>query len=1170
MTSRPSIATHGHSRTRDDSQLARAIRDYLELLERGAAPPRAEYCARFPEIAAELDGCLRQMDWIREMAEELSSPGLLPGVDLVEDSGRGNSRLASRRELGDFRLIRELGRGGMGVVYEAEQLSLGRRVALKVLPTAATLDPRALQRFKNEAQAAAALDHPHIVDVYGVGCERGVHYYAMRLIDGLTLADVIEELQRVGRASGRPGEGSGLQGEAAPREGEAPAEPSASTPHSELRIPKSTHAILTTLGLSDSTPRTADHYRTIAALMADAADALHHAHEQGIIHRDIKPSNLMLDSRGKLWITDFGLAHIETSGTLTATGDLLGTLRYMSPEQALGNSALVSSRSDVYSLGVTLYEFLALQPAFDGRARQDVLRRIASELPRRIAIGPRPVPRDLETIAFKSIAKDPLDRYATAEALGEDLRRFLNHQPIRAQRPTWLQSATKWCQGHRPVVLTTALVASGLLIVAALAATWTALQSHRDNLVQAAQVARLSPHAHDWRDEAWSNVAKGSRIRGDDLLRGHAAACLEGFSAHVVKSFRQHPASGVAFDSRGTELLLGGVTASDLNPPRGAVRWDSVRDKFSPASTHATSGPVVYRGQTPLQLIGQAGPALVVWDLRAKKPVCELVFPASQPLTQLAMSALELPLAAFSADGKLVAAAAGGDRHGVVAVWDSASGRLLLEKTLRPTALTVGSGTGEALATVVVADATGQIRAWSIPGGEELYSFVTPQKTIHCLALSDDGQRLASGGAGGQLTVWDCRAGRPISFCRGHQYDVYAVAFGPDRMTLASGGRYNTLLWDAATGRLLLELAGRDFCNALAFSPDGELLAASSTGWDRAMLWRLENGRGVRTLRGLNGHITKLCLSQDGTILAALSQSWQVALWDLRAGRLLRVLDVPAGHTADNAALAISPASDAFAFASSGDARLWELPTGKLLRSWNLPPAVQDTLAYHPSGQLLLFRVESELPAADAAGGPRDPQRVCRVRNLLADVPDHVLYSLTEFANEAFPVLATPDGSCLIVEGRSHSDSEQRTIKFYEGLSGKELWRHAVPEFKTLSLDPGGKALAISDATGTRIVEVPSGRFVGDALPSVHALGREADLFAKQFYPHRGSKVQAWQLFRRGEQRPLVALGIDRNTSCAVFSSDERHFLSGNADGSISLYDLKAIREQLASIDLGW
>jgi serine/threonine protein kinase/Tfp pilus assembly protein PilF len=372
--------------------------------------------------------------------------------------------------LGDFRIVREIGRGGMGVVYEAQQLSLDRRVALKVLPFAAALDPKQLQRFKNEAQAAAHLHHQHIVPVYAVGCERGVHYYAMQYIDGHPLTAMIEELHQHQR-----NEGPGMRGEREAASGESENAATAEQVASHHSPPTTHHPPLTTtppvaaLSTERSTKSPA-FFRAVAHLGEQAAEALEHAHQLGVVHRDIKPANLLVDVRGNLWITDFGLAHCQSQSGLTMTGDLVGTLRYMSPEQALGKRALVDHRTDIYSLGATLYELLTLAPALDGRDREELLRQIAFTepvLPRRRNQG---VPVELETIILKALAKSASERYATAQELADDLRRFLEDRPIHARRPTLVQRARKWARRHQAVVVTgivTLLLAS--LVVAVVA-----------------------------------------------------------------------------------------------------------------------------------------------------------------------------------------------------------------------------------------------------------------------------------------------------------------------------------------------------------------------------------------------------------------------------------------------------------------------------------------------------------------------------------------------------------------------------------------------------------------------------------------------------------------------------------------------------------------------------
>jgi serine/threonine protein kinase/Flp pilus assembly protein TadD len=411
-----------------------------ELVDRLTARVQAGEAIDWPEVARqhpEHVGELRQLWPALGALDDLSRSGS-QDVSGIAPAGAAGDGLVSG-VLGGFRIIREVGRGGMGVVYEAEQVALGRRVALKVLPFAATLDPRQQQRFRNEARAAAGLHHTNIVPVYAVGCERGVHFYAMQLIDGLSLAELIAQ-----RRSGLPSEG--------PTPAGAEAAAAATT------VPPAARA-------TSAAPPDAAYFRRAAEWGIQAAEALDCAHALGVVHRDVKPANLLVDAGGRLWVTDFGLAQIQSDARLTLTGDLVGTLRYMSPEQALAQRVVVDHRADVYSLGATLYELLTLQPAFPSNDRQELLRQIGSEepqAPRRINPA---IPAELETIVLKAMEKNPADRYGTAQELADDLRRLLEDRPIRAQRPSLVQRARKWARRHR-VAVAAALICLVVTLVA--------------------------------------------------------------------------------------------------------------------------------------------------------------------------------------------------------------------------------------------------------------------------------------------------------------------------------------------------------------------------------------------------------------------------------------------------------------------------------------------------------------------------------------------------------------------------------------------------------------------------------------------------------------------------------------------------------------------------------
>jgi serine/threonine protein kinase len=443
----------------DDPRVVEALEEYLASLESGQKPNRQAFLARHAEIAAPLAECIDGMEMLHEASSPARPAGAIADVGVDWQPGAA---------LGDFRIVREIGRGGMGVVYEAEQLSLGRRIALKVLPFALTLDPRHLQRFKNEARAAAHLHHTNIVPIYSVGCERGVHFYAMQFIEGQTVAEVIHGLRTLAVSPQRQ------QGRLPALAGAAGSCPGSTAETTVERL----GAIET--AYSSGSPQ---FFRKVAELGVQAAEALEHAHEYGVVHRDVKPGNLMVDARGHLWVADFGLAQFQNDAALTLSGDLLGTLRYMSPEQALARRGAVDHRTDVYSLGATLYELLTLQPAHTGSDRQELLHQIAVEEPRPPRRHNPAIPADLETIVLKAMAKGVEERYATARELADDLRRFLEQKPILARRPTLLERAAKWARRHRTAV---AAVVVLLLLAAVGFAVSTALIAREQWKTQAA------------------------------------------------------------------------------------------------------------------------------------------------------------------------------------------------------------------------------------------------------------------------------------------------------------------------------------------------------------------------------------------------------------------------------------------------------------------------------------------------------------------------------------------------------------------------------------------------------------------------------------------------------------------------------------------------------------
>ena len=375
-------------------QLGTLLDEYLRAMEVGLPPSPEQLTAATPELTEPLRVCVQGLEDLQRLAigdlsdtktDPRSKSWTIDSVQPEVESVNGT--------FGEFQLHETVGRGGMGIVYRATQTSLHRTVAVKILPIGAMLDPRQLTRFKHEAEAAAQLQHPNIVPVHAIGCQRGIHYYAMRYIDGPSIEQWIDQ------------------------------------------------------------SRDPADWRTPVRFAIQAAAGIHAAHEFGIIHRDIKPSNLLLDQNLHVWIADFGLARIQSDVSLTGSSDVVGTVRYMSPEQARGESAMVDGRTDVYSLAVTLYEMITGEPAHDRDRATDILRQIHESAVRPLHRVAPHVPRDLSTVIAKAMSSNRDGRYETAQAFAEDLQRVLDGEPTIARPPSIIDLGVRFADKHRRTVL---------------------------------------------------------------------------------------------------------------------------------------------------------------------------------------------------------------------------------------------------------------------------------------------------------------------------------------------------------------------------------------------------------------------------------------------------------------------------------------------------------------------------------------------------------------------------------------------------------------------------------------------------------------------------------------------------------------------------------------------
>lgn len=433
-----------------DDRLGPLIDEFLERRRLGEVPSVTEFIRRHPTLADDI----RDLFPAIALMEQIEASG--DSVRDTEDPGLS--------QLGDYRIIRIIGRGGMGTVYEAIQESLGRHVAIKVLPAQAVADRIQVERFQREAQVAAALHHAHIVPVFGVGEADGIHFFAMQFIRGQSLDHVLIEIrEQAGLAAHYRLDGSGSQ----TSPDDQPQGDSAEDHDAERHF-----------------------FRRVAEIGAQAADALAYSHGQGVVHRDIKPANLMLDAKGNIWIADFGLAKAhDLSGQpertsdlpdLTRTGDLLGTLRYMPPERFNGVS---DASGDIYSLGLTLYELLARVPAFQDSDRVTLIRQVTSTTP----LPPRRhnarIPRDLETIVLTAIDPDPASRYLCATDLMLDLQLFLAGRPIVARPIPWFVRARLWAIRNKVVSALLMLVCTLLIALTAIGVTaFLRLQERADQI----------------------------------------------------------------------------------------------------------------------------------------------------------------------------------------------------------------------------------------------------------------------------------------------------------------------------------------------------------------------------------------------------------------------------------------------------------------------------------------------------------------------------------------------------------------------------------------------------------------------------------------------------------------------------------------------------------------
>ena len=756
--------------------------EFLDRKRRGEQPTLREYLERHPDLA----------DEIRDLF-----PALLMMEDLGESSGGTTGSLAANngaavgvrlKRLGDYRILREIGRGGMGVVYEAEQESLGRRVALKVLSAGSLLDPKQVRRFEREAKAAAQLHHTNIVPVFGVGHQDGHHYFVMQSIAGLGLDMVLDDLRRLRRT--KPGAGptpehqpvtsgtTGLTAADVARSliaGQFPAnrplaDGSVTLPHDDTitaaraipfngppadSSPSSSAVLPGSSELSTSSDPDRQFYRSIARVGIQVAEALEYANRQGILHRDVKPSNLLLDNHGTVWVADFGLAKAVDADDLTHTGDILGTIRYMAPERFSGHC---DARSDVYSLGLTLYELVALKPAYEASDRHALMDRVSRDEPERLKKLAPGVPRDLETIIAKAAARDPSGRYATAAALAEDLRRYVEDRPIRARRVSPAERLARWCRRNKALAASISVAAVALTAVAVMSLLYARRQAHHA-AEQTAANQRITRLASDLE----ASLSQSNALAAD--LKNSLAVSDRRRITLTYERARTNFERGHGACERG-EIGPGLLYFIES--------WRSAVEAGNSGLAHA------------------ARASLSAWRHQAPRLLREIPGTADGGISSLPVRP----------DGTVVATI-GADN--AVRLWNPTTGDSIGSAMPHSVAVNAMAFTPDSK-TLLTIDANRMARMWDAATGHSTGSPLALQWTVYSAVFSPDGKTVlvstadATGLIAARILV--AATGQPIGAPLAHGGLVYSAVYSPDGKTVLTGSADRTArLWDAATGQ---------------------------------------------------------------------------------------------------------------------------------------------------------------------------------------------------------------------------------------------------------------------------------------------------------------------------------------------------------------------------------
>jgi eukaryotic-like serine/threonine-protein kinase len=1051
------VSKHSSEPARDrslerDGRLGDVIAAYLEAVEAGDSVDRAALTAADPDLAAELALFFANQDHVarltaplrdRTTEEKWQREGLspcdlglqgaaatvpFPGLAAVwehesdrtagrgqtggPDSDQGGSSQSRVSYFGDYELIEVIAQGGMGVVYKARQVSLNRLLALKMVRAGRFASSDDLQRFRLEAEAAAHLDHPNIVPIYEVGEHEGHHYFSMKLVDGDNLAAQVVRFR--------------------------------------------------------------DDPRATARLTATVARAVHYAHQRGILHRDLKPANILLSGRFDSplerlvpLVTDFGLAkRFEGPGaSLTQSGSIVGTPSYMAPEQAEGRRESVTIAADIHALGAILFELLTGRPPFRAETMLETLRLVREQDPEHPgAINPK-VDRDLETIVLKCLEKHPLKRYHSAEALAEDLDRWLADLPIRARPATLLHRAVKSVR-RRPA-------AAGLILAAGVAvlATAAAIRGYiRTAELRGAFVTEREKHVRSRQDQlrmeeesyAQQILTIDQLLSNNDPTRDDPGRALDLLAACPPRlrgwewGYLKKRLSGDLLTIAGHSAFLCGI---DFRPDTRDVRcesdlpensiWDTgnglrIRRIHGPDGT--SYGAAIDPSGMRLATAGSDG-QVKVWNVVLGR--LDHAFRAHDGWASDV---------AFSPNGSQLASAGQDDK---LRIWN-------LTPDPRPGAASPVPG-------LVIAGECGGIFG---------------------VAWSADGKRLAAAGKDGTIRVFELShnpPGKPL-ILQGHVGEAWCVAFDPAGSSIASGGADRLVrIWDAATGKKRRNFrAAASRLNAIAFSPDGKLLATGNLDGPVG-LWNPATGKPVGILRGHAEPVFELAFSSDGAKLISADQHATIKLWDLKSEAGLRLFRAAKpGAELEPASTAGAPAAlvvrwvggvafrpDGAQLAAAGTEEtvaLWSPGSGRLERTLRAPMGAAFALTYNHNGTRLAF-----------AGSDRS----ARIFDLKVGGEPLVLSDELEgIASIAF----SPDGKTIATGGGDapeiiqkpigkfgRAETDDRSIRIWDAVTGaaRRILRGHVGSIHALAFGPDRTPLVSAGADGcVRVWNLETGEII--------------------------------------------------------------------------------------------